>query len=78
MFPEGRLTRSGNMLPFGRGIERVLKLTTTDVPVIPACTSGLWGGFFSHGGGPILRKLPQAFRPRVGVWFGGTRSAKGT
>jgi acyl-[acyl-carrier-protein]-phospholipid O-acyltransferase / long-chain-fatty-acid--[acyl-carrier-protein] ligase len=70
VFPEGRLTRSGNMLPFGRGIERVLKLTTTDVPVIPVCTGGLWGGFFSHGGGPILRKLPRAFRPRVSVWFG--------
>jgi acyl-[acyl-carrier-protein]-phospholipid O-acyltransferase/long-chain-fatty-acid--[acyl-carrier-protein] ligase len=70
VFPEGRLTLGGNMLPFGRGIERVLKLTTADVPVIPTCTSGLFGGFFSHGGGPILRKLPKALRPRVGVWFG--------
>src|SRR5580698_5888133 len=26
IFPEGGLTRSGNMLPFGRGIELVLKL----------------------------------------------------
>src|SRR5262249_19031016 len=25
IFPEGRLTRSGNMLPFGRGIELVLR-----------------------------------------------------
>ncbi len=70
LFPEGRLTRSGNMFPFGRGIEMVLKMTTTDVPVIPTSISGLYGGFFSHGGGPILRKLPKAFRPRVGVWFG--------
>ena len=69
-FPEGRLTRSGHMLPFGRGIEKVLKETTTDVTVIPACTSGLFGGFFSYAGGPPLRKLPRAFRPRVGVWFG--------
>jgi acyl-[acyl-carrier-protein]-phospholipid O-acyltransferase/long-chain-fatty-acid--[acyl-carrier-protein] ligase len=70
VFPEGRLTRSGNMLPFGRGIEFVLRQTTTNVVVIPTCTSGMWGGFFSHGGGPILRKFPRAFRPRVGVWFG--------
>ncbi|MBA4063377.1 MAG: hypothetical protein C0501_06625 [Isosphaera sp.] len=70
IFPEGRLTRSGNMYPFGRGIERVLRLTTTDVPVVPACVGGLWGGFFSHGGGPVLRKWPRAFRPRVGVLFG--------
>ncbi|HEY1186787.1 MAG TPA: 1-acyl-sn-glycerol-3-phosphate acyltransferase, partial [Gemmata sp.] len=26
MFPEGALTRSGNMLPFGRGVEHILKL----------------------------------------------------
>ncbi|MBA4186411.1 MAG: hypothetical protein C0467_00185 [Planctomycetaceae bacterium] len=70
IFPEARLTRSGNMLPFGRGLEHILKLTQTDVKVVPACTSGLWDGFFSHGGGPIMRKLPAAFRPRVAVWFG--------
>ncbi|WP_148087975.1 AMP-binding protein [Gemmata obscuriglobus] len=70
MFPEGALTRSGNMLPFGRGVEHVLKFVTTDVKVVPACVGGLWGGFFSHGGGPILRKLPTAFRPRVSVLFG--------
>jgi acyl-[acyl-carrier-protein]-phospholipid O-acyltransferase/long-chain-fatty-acid--[acyl-carrier-protein] ligase len=70
IFPEGRLTRSGNMLPFGRGIELALRHTKTNVVVVPACTDGLWGGFFSHGGGPILRKLPKAFRPPVSVWFG--------
>src|SRR5579883_34835 len=70
MFPEGALTRTGNMLPFRRGVEHVLKQITTRVAVIPACTAGLWNGFFSHGGGPILRKLPKAFRPRVSVLFG--------
>jgi acyl-[acyl-carrier-protein]-phospholipid O-acyltransferase/long-chain-fatty-acid--[acyl-carrier-protein] ligase len=70
IFPEGALTRSGNMLPFRSGIEKVLKLVAADVPVIPTGIQGLWGGFFSHGGGPALRKLPRAFRPRVAVWFG--------
>ncbi len=70
MFPEGRLTRTGQMHPFGRGVERILKQTTTAITVIPAATSGLWNGFFSHGGGPILWKLPKAFRPRVAVLFG--------
>jgi acyl-[acyl-carrier-protein]-phospholipid O-acyltransferase/long-chain-fatty-acid--[acyl-carrier-protein] ligase len=70
MFPEGRLSRTGQMLPFRRGVERILKHTTTNVAVVPACTSGLWGGFFSHGGGPILRKRPKALRPRVCVYFG--------
>jgi acyl-[acyl-carrier-protein]-phospholipid O-acyltransferase/long-chain-fatty-acid--[acyl-carrier-protein] ligase len=70
LFPEGALTRTGNMHPFGRGVERVLELTTTDVAVIPTAIGGLWKGFFSHGGGPIMRKLPKAFRPRVSVLFG--------
>ena len=70
IFPEGGLTRSGNMLPFGRGIERILKMATVDVPVIPTAIQGLWGGFFSHGNGPVLRKLPRSFRPRVTIWFG--------
>jgi acyl-[acyl-carrier-protein]-phospholipid O-acyltransferase/long-chain-fatty-acid--[acyl-carrier-protein] ligase len=70
LFPEGKLTRSGNMHPFGRGVEFVRKHTTADVPVIPAAVSGLYEGFFGHGGGPALRKLPR-LRPRVGVWFGG-------
>ena len=70
MFPEGRLTRSGNMWPFGRGIEWILKQTRTDVAVVPTGSDGLWLGFFSHGGGPALRKLPRGLRPRVAVYFG--------
>jgi acyl-[acyl-carrier-protein]-phospholipid O-acyltransferase/long-chain-fatty-acid--[acyl-carrier-protein] ligase len=70
VFPEGRLTRNGQMRPFGRGIERVLKQTGVDVPVIPACVSGLWGSVFSHKDGRILRRLPSDFRRKVSVWFG--------
>jgi len=70
MFPEGALSRTGNMLPFGRGVERILKRTQTSVSVIPTATCGLWNGFFSHGSGPVLRKWPKAFRPRVSVLFG--------
>jgi acyl-[acyl-carrier-protein]-phospholipid O-acyltransferase/long-chain-fatty-acid--[acyl-carrier-protein] ligase len=70
MFPEGELTRSGQMYPFGRGVERALAAATGTVTVVPTAISGLWNGFFSHGGGPALQKLPRAFRPRVCVWFG--------
>jgi acyl-[acyl-carrier-protein]-phospholipid O-acyltransferase / long-chain-fatty-acid--[acyl-carrier-protein] ligase len=70
LFPEGALSRTGQMHAFGRGVERVLKLTRTDVTVLPTAISGLWNGFFSHGAGPIMRKLPKALRPRVSVLFG--------
>lgn len=70
MFPEGRLSLTGQMFPFGRGVERVLADCTGGVAVVPAAIAGLWSGFFGHGGGPALRKWPRAFRPRVSVWFG--------
>lgn len=70
MFPEGRLTRSANMRPLTRGVEHILRMTKHPIPVIPACTNGLWGSFFSHQGGPIMRKRPRAFRPPVAAMFG--------
>jgi acyl-[acyl-carrier-protein]-phospholipid O-acyltransferase/long-chain-fatty-acid--[acyl-carrier-protein] ligase len=70
IFPEGELTRTGNMHPFRRGVEQILRETKTSVTIVPAATCGLWNGFFSHGGGRSLRKLPKAFRPRLALLFG--------
>lgn len=70
LFPEGRNTRSGNMRPFGRGVEQILKRTTVPVTVVPTCTDGLWGSTLSHRGGRIGRKWPDTFRRRVAVMFG--------
>ena len=70
VFPEGRLTRNGQMRPFGRGIERILKLAGGNVPVIPACTDGMWGSVFSHRRTGWRKFVPENFRRRVAVWFG--------
>ncbi|MDB5309908.1 MAG: aas 1 [Gemmataceae bacterium] len=70
MFPEGRLTRSGHLLPFGRGVEMILERTKGEVPVVPACIDGLWGGVFSYHNGRVFWKRPAAFRPHVAVMFG--------
>jgi acyl-[acyl-carrier-protein]-phospholipid O-acyltransferase/long-chain-fatty-acid--[acyl-carrier-protein] ligase len=69
IFPEGRLTRNGQMRPFGRGVERILKLAGP-VPVVPACTDGMWGSLLSHKGGRMLWKWPEGLRRKVNVWFG--------
>ena len=45
IFPEGALTRDGEIGPFRPGIERIL--AETPVPVIPVALRGLWGSFFS-------------------------------
>jgi 1-acyl-sn-glycerol-3-phosphate acyltransferase len=46
IFPEGRLTETGEMNPFRPGVQQML--ATTPVPVIPLALSGLWGSFFSR------------------------------
>lgn len=48
IFPEGRLTKTGDIDSFRPGIERIL--SETPVPVVPMALQGLWGSFFSHHG----------------------------
>jgi 1-acyl-sn-glycerol-3-phosphate acyltransferase len=52
IFPEGRITDTGELYPFRPGIRRVLD--RTPVPVIPLALKGLWGSFFSRKGGPAM------------------------
>jgi acyl-[acyl-carrier-protein]-phospholipid O-acyltransferase/long-chain-fatty-acid--[acyl-carrier-protein] ligase len=70
IFPEARLTRTGTMLPFHRGFERILKQTKAAVPVIPVCLSQLWGSIFSHRGGHVVWKWPQRLPYPAAVTFG--------
>lgn len=48
IFPEGRLTKNGEIDSFRPGIERIL--AETPAPVVPMALQGLWGSFFSHHG----------------------------
>jgi 1-acyl-sn-glycerol-3-phosphate acyltransferase len=60
IFPEGSLTRDGEMQPFRPGIERIVG--ETPVPVIPMALSGLWGSFFSRScEGKAMRRWRGAF-----------------
>ena len=54
IFPEGRITDSGEVYPFRPGIKRILD--ATPVPVIPMALRGLWGSFFSRMGGAAMSK----------------------
>lgn len=49
IFPEGRITDTGQINPFRPGITRLL--ANDPVPVIPMALSGLWGSPFSRKGG---------------------------
>jgi len=45
IFPEGKLTKDGEINEFKPGIERIIR--DTPVPVIPMALRGLWGSWFS-------------------------------
>jgi acyl-[acyl-carrier-protein]-phospholipid O-acyltransferase/long-chain-fatty-acid--[acyl-carrier-protein] ligase len=70
VFPEQTLTRNGEMLPFGRGIEHVLKRANQPVPVVPVFLDNLWGSIFSWERGRIFFKWPLGFRRHVAAYFG--------
>ncbi|MEP7069079.1 MAG: 1-acyl-sn-glycerol-3-phosphate acyltransferase, partial [Usitatibacter sp.] len=52
IFPEGRITDTGELYPFRGGIRRIIE--RTPVPVIPLALKGLWGSFFSRRNGRAM------------------------
>ena len=69
IFPEGRITDSGEMVPFRPGITRILE--ATPVPVVPLALRGLWGSFFSRKDGAAMTR-PSRLMPfaRIGLAVG--------
>ena len=68
IFPEGAITRDGEIQRFRQGIERILD--RTPAPVIPIAVSGLWGSWFSRQKGGGLRKLPGKLFAGIDVRVG--------
>jgi 1-acyl-sn-glycerol-3-phosphate acyltransferase len=54
IFPEGRITDTGELYPFRTGITRIIE--RTPVPVVPMALRGLWGSFFSRKGGKAMAR----------------------
>ena len=68
IFAEGGISRTGNLLPFKRGYERIVE--GLDVPVIPVCLDRLWGSVFSFKQGRFFWKWPEHIPYPVSVSFG--------
>jgi len=68
IFAEGQITRIGQLLPFGRGLERIMK--GTEAPIIPVHLDGVWGSIFSFERGRFLWKLPRRIPYPITVSFG--------
>ena len=59
IFPEGRITDTGELYPFRPGLQRILEKSPS--PVVPMALQGLWGSFFSRAGGKAMRRLRGIF-----------------
>ncbi len=69
IFPEGRITDTGELQPFRPGISRILQSDPVDV--IPVALQGLWGSFFSRKGGAAMRRpLRRGAFSRIGIAVG--------
>ncbi|ELR64940.1 1-acyl-sn-glycerol-3-phosphate acyltransferase [Photobacterium marinum] len=65
IFPEGKLTKTGELNEFKKGIEKII--SRNPVPVIPLGLKGVWGSFFSHCNGRAFTTLPSRFWSKVEV-----------
>jgi len=68
IFAEGQITRIGQMLPFRRGFERIMK--DIEAPIIPVALDGVWGSIFSFADGKFYWKFPRRIPYPVTVSYG--------
>ena len=74
IFPEGAITRDGEIQSFRSGIERIIE--RRPVPVIPIALCGIWGSWFSRQSGGGLRKIPGRLWAKVTVRIGEAVASK--
>jgi acyl-[acyl-carrier-protein]-phospholipid O-acyltransferase/long-chain-fatty-acid--[acyl-carrier-protein] ligase len=68
IFAEGQITRIGQLLPFRRGFERIMK--DVDAPIVPVALDGVWGSIFSFKQKRFVWKCPRQIPYPVTVSFG--------
>jgi 1-acyl-sn-glycerol-3-phosphate acyltransferase len=70
IFPEGGITKDGNLQTFKGGIMKILE--RQPAPVIPMALTNLWGSFFSRveKGNAMVRPFRRGLLSRVGLNIG--------
>jgi 1-acyl-sn-glycerol-3-phosphate acyltransferase len=69
IFPEGAISRDGELAEFKGGVMRLL--ATNPVPVVPIALQNLWGSFFSRVDGNAMAKpFRRGLFSRVGLVAG--------
>ncbi len=75
IFPEGGITRDGQLQAFKGGIMKIIERAQADgvqAPVVPMALTNLWGSFFSRieQGGAMVRPFRRGMFNRVGLNVG--------
>jgi 1-acyl-sn-glycerol-3-phosphate acyltransferase len=66
IFPEGALTKDGEIAPFRPGVERIL--AARPVPVVPMALRGMWNSMWSRQDSRLRRmRLPRRFRAHIEI-----------
>ena len=68
IFPEGQLTRTGQLQAFQPGMLKILQ--GTGAPIVPVYLQGLWGSSFSFRGGGFFQRRPRPWPYPVSIHFG--------
>jgi 1-acyl-sn-glycerol-3-phosphate acyltransferase len=69
IFPEGKLTRTGELNEFRGGIAKIVE--RSQVPVIPMALRGLWGSMFSRDPSNVFeRTFARGWRSRLALAVG--------
>jgi 1-acyl-sn-glycerol-3-phosphate acyltransferase len=69
IFPEGQLTRTGEMNEFRGGVAKIVE--RSKVPVIPMALRGLWGSVFSRDPANVFeRSFARGWRSRLALAVG--------
>jgi len=68
IFPEGGITRDGEIQRFRPGIEKIIARRA--VQVVPVSLGRLWGSWFSRRKGGGIRKIPGRLFARVPITVG--------
>lgn len=69
IFPEGTITRTGQLQAFRPGLTKILK-GTDDVPIVPMWLEGMWGSIFSFSGGKFFFKWPKRLHRTLTLYIG--------
>ena len=70
IFAEGEMSRTGLMLPFRPGVERILRDAPEGTPIVPIQLDRVWGSIFSFEGGRFGWKWPRRLPYPVTVSIG--------